>query len=127
MGWLKKKFKQVQKATGLDSLKGVALNLATAGVYGATNTAAQALDEASRVTGATAAYQDVSGHTAKAAEDTRMRLAVANAKALAEANSEVNKDTADVVLGATDDTAGESLDVLRKRKQITGASMVGIV
>ena len=125
MGWLKKKFKQVQKATGLESLGDVVNPLTYVGM--GTRVAGQTLDEVGRVTGATAAYQDVSGHTAKAAEDTRMRLAVANAKALAEANSEVNKDTADVVLGATDDTAGESLDVLRKRKQITGASMVGIV
>lgn len=125
MGWLKKKFKQVQEATGIQSL-GDMLNpvkLATA----PTKAFGQTVDEASRITGATAAYQGISGHTAKAEEDTRMRLMTANAKALAEANSQVNLDTADVILGATDETAGESLDTLRKKRQVSGSSMVGIV
>ena len=125
MGWFKKKFKQATSAVGITDFKDLLnpMKLAAAPF----RAEGQLLDEASRVTGATQAYQNVSGHTAKAEEDTRARLATANAKALAEANSAVNKDTADVILGATDSTAGDSLDTLRKRKQISGASMVGIV
>lgn len=127
MGWLKKKFKQVQAATGFDTLANAAITVGTIGL----NKSDALL---SKVTGQpgvgdvlTKQWQDLSGHTAAAQEADRMRLATANAKALAEANSAVNKDTADVILGATDSTAGDSLDTLRKRKQISGASMVGIV
>lgn len=139
---IKKGFKSIGKATGFDNLKNTTLNLATGNVYGLVKGAKHTLEknDPMRLTRAALTmglselkdpvvkgYHDLEGHTAKARADVKNAGVIDAQKTLAKANADVDRDAADIVLGETSDTAGESLTDLRKKKTTTTSTQLGIV
>jgi len=94
---------------------------------GGMSTVDKAIGQVTGGTNFTSVYQDIEGHTAKAKDDVRLAGVVAANKALSEGNADVDRTVADVVLGDSASSEGESLTNLRKRRGLSTASQVGIV
>ena len=121
---LKKAVKKVGGAFKVDTLDHALINVATGGLYGAVNSRVALAEEVKDAT--VKGWQDMTGHTAKAREEAQANRQIAENKALAAANADVSRDAADIVLGETSDTAGESLTDLRKKRTSALSTQVGI-
>lgn len=121
----KKAVKKVGSALKVNDMGTLTKNLLTGGVYGATSAADKALG-AITGTSITGTYQDLSGHTARAEDEARNARQLAEQRVLAAANADVSRDAADIVLGETSDTAGESLGELRKKRTSALSTQLGI-
>ena len=121
----KKTVKKVGSALKVDNMSNIMKNVLTGGAYGTVSAADKALD-ATTGTSVTDVYQDLSGHTARAEAEAKAYRQVAENKALAAANADVSRDAADIVLGETSATPGESLSELRKKRTSTLSTQLGI-
>ena len=128
---LKKTVKKVGKSLKVDNWDNIQKNIWTVGLYGKgsaiADVASAVADVPSTVKDAVVkGYHDIEGHTAKAREEAKANRQIAENKTLAAANADVSRDAADIVLGETSDTGGESLSELRKKRTSALSTQLGI-